>query len=43
MTSYSNGPLEDSNNKIKAIKRGSFGCRNFFKFRIRVLNVFVSR
>ncbi|WP_162257011.1 transposase, partial [Loigolactobacillus rennini] len=40
MTSYSNGPLEGTNNKIKAIKRASFGFRSFFKFRIRVLYVF---
>ncbi|EJF00437.1 transposase IS204/IS1001/IS1096/IS1165 family protein [Liquorilactobacillus mali KCTC 3596 = DSM 20444] len=33
ITQYSNGPLEGSNNKIKAIKRASFGYHNFFKLR----------
>jgi len=37
---FSNGPLEGSNNKIKVIKRASFGYRNFFRFRARVLFVF---
>ena len=35
--SYSNGPLEGTNNKIKAIKRASFGYKSFWRFRIRVL------
>ena len=39
-TSYSNGPLEGTNNKIKAVKRVSFGYRSFFRFRTRVLYVF---
>ncbi|WP_162260867.1 transposase, partial [Pediococcus inopinatus] len=39
-THYSNGPLEGSNNKIKAIKRASFGYRSFWRFRTRVLYVF---
>lgn len=39
-TPYSNGPLEGSNNKIKAIKRASFGYRSFWRFRTRVLYVF---
>lgn len=37
---YSNGPLEGSNNKIKAVKRASFGYKSFFRFRTRVLYVF---
>ncbi|KRN06328.1 hypothetical protein FD15_GL001530 [Liquorilactobacillus sucicola DSM 21376 = JCM 15457] len=40
ITQYSNGPLEGSNNKIKTIKRASFGYRSFFRFRIRVLYAF---
>lgn len=39
-TNYSNGPLEGSNNKIKTIKRASFGFQNFFRFRIRILYIF---
>ncbi|NLR19701.1 transposase, partial [Lactobacillus sp. LC28-10] len=34
---YSNGPLEGTNNKIKAIKRAGFGYKSFRKFRMRVL------
>ncbi|WP_235804660.1 transposase [Liquorilactobacillus capillatus] len=37
ITQYSNGPLEGPDNKIKAIKRASFGYRSFFSFRTRVL------
>ncbi|MDV3517175.1 ISL3 family transposase, partial [Lentilactobacillus otakiensis] len=37
---YSNGLLEGSNNKIKAIKRASFGYKSFFRFRTQVLYVF---
>ncbi|MHC9533299.1 transposase [Dellaglioa sp. L3N] len=33
---YSNGLLEGTNNKIKIIKRASFGFRNFHRFRIRI-------
>ncbi|KRL02278.1 ISL3 family transposase [Liquorilactobacillus capillatus] len=40
ITQYSNGPLEGTNNKIKAIKRASFGYRSFFRFRTRVLYIF---
>lgn len=29
ITQHSNGPLEGLNNKIKAIKRASFGYRSF--------------
>lgn len=36
---YSNGPLEGTNNRIKAIKRAGFGYRGFFRFRTRVLYV----
>jgi len=34
---YTNGPLEGTNNKIKAIKRASFGFHSFFRFRTRAL------
>jgi transposase len=34
---YTNGPLEGTNNKIKAIKRAGFGYKSFRKFRARVL------
>ena len=32
-----NGPIEGTNNKIKAIKRTAYGFRNFEHFRIRIL------
>lgn len=32
-----NGPIEGTNNKIKAIKRTAYGFRNFGHFRIRIL------
>ena len=32
-----NGPIEGTNNKIKAIKRTAYGFRNFAHFRIRIL------
>lgn len=37
---YSNGPIEGTNNKIKALKRVTFGMTNFenFKARIMLLN-----
>ena len=37
---YSNGPIEGTNNKIKALKRTTFGMANFknFKARIMLLN-----
>ena len=37
---YSNGPIEGTNNKIKALKRTTFGMTNFenFKARIMLLN-----
>lgn len=35
--SYSNGPLEGFNNKVKVIKRVAFGFRSFVNFRNRVL------
>ncbi|MFC5558232.1 transposase, partial [Ureibacillus thermophilus] len=33
---YNNGILEGSNNKIKVIKRISFGYRSFYHFRNRI-------
>lgn len=37
---FSNGPVEGSNNKIKAIKRTAYGFRNFKLFRLRILIAF---
>lgn len=34
---YSNGPTEGKNNKIKVLKRISYGIRNFQRFRNRIL------
>ncbi|NRO78443.1 ISL3 family transposase [Lactobacillus helveticus] len=34
---YTNGPVEGTNNKIKVIKRATYGFRNFFNFRARIL------
>ena len=34
---YSNGPLEGFNNKIKPLKRASYGYSNFSNFRLRIL------
>ncbi|NGC79010.1 transposase, partial [Lactobacillus reuteri] len=34
---YTNGPVEGTNNKIKVIKRTAYGFRNFFNFRVRIL------
>jgi transposase len=34
---YSNGPMEGFNNKIKTLKRLSFGFRNFTNFKARIL------
>ena len=34
---YSNGPMEGFNNKIKTLKRISFGFRNFTNFKARIL------
>lgn len=34
---YSNGPMEGYNNKIKTLKRLSFGFRNFTHFKARIL------
>ncbi|NRO37490.1 ISL3 family transposase [Lactobacillus helveticus] len=34
---YMNGPVEETNNKIKVIKRTAYGFRNFFNFRARIL------
>jgi len=36
----SNGPLEGINNKIKVIKRISYGYRSFYNFRGKILLVF---
>lgn len=35
---YTNGPAEGYNNKIKVLKRVSFGVRNFRRFRLRILH-----
>ncbi|WP_412989580.1 transposase [Pediococcus siamensis] len=40
LTTYTNGALVGSNNKIKIIKRVSYGYRSFFRFRIRILYAF---
>ena len=37
---YSNGVLEGINNKIKLIKRVSYGYSSFYNFRLRILIVF---
>ena len=34
---YSNGPTEGFNNKIKTLKRISFGFRNFTNFKARIM------
>ena len=36
---YTNGYTEGVNNKIKVLKRVSFGVRNFFRFRRRILHM----
>ena len=33
-----NGPTEGFNNKIKVLKRSSYGIRNFKRFRTRILH-----
>jgi transposase len=35
---YTNGPTEGFNNKIKVLKRISFGIKNFYRFRNRILH-----
>lgn len=35
---YTNGPTEGYNNKIKVLKRVSFGIRNFKRFRTRIIH-----
>ncbi len=35
----SNGPLEGINNKIKVLKRISYGYKSFYNFRLRILVV----
>lgn len=37
---YTNGFTEGCNNKIKALKRISYGCQNFKRFRNRILYIF---
>jgi len=39
-TSCTNGFVEGCNNKIKVLKRISYGCRNFRRFRNRILHIF---
>lgn len=34
---YSNGPIEGTNNKIKALKRTTFGMSNFKNFKARIM------
>lgn len=34
---YSNGPVEGTNNKIKVIKRITYGMKNFINFKARIL------
>ena len=34
---YSNGPIEGTNNKIKALKRTTFGMPNFKNFKARIM------
>ena len=34
---YSNGPTEGFNNKIKVLKRVSFGMKNFTNFKARIM------
>jgi transposase len=36
---YTNGPTEGYNNKIKVLKRVSYGIRNFERFRNRILHI----
>jgi transposase len=35
---YTNGPTEGYNNKIKVLKRISFGMKNFKRFRTRIIH-----
>ncbi|MDF2944843.1 MAG: transposase family protein [Herbinix sp.] len=35
---YTNGPTEGCNNKIKVLKRISYGIRNFERFRTRIIH-----
>lgn len=35
---YTNGPVEGFNNKIKVLKRTSYGIRNFKRFRTRIIH-----
>ena len=42
-TGYTNGFTEGCNNKIKVIKRISFGVRNFARFKKRILHSFMKK
>ncbi|WP_420806351.1 transposase [Liquorilactobacillus capillatus] len=42
-SSYSNGPLEGVNRKIKQIKRMAYGCRNWSHFYTRIRIEFMIR
>lgn len=35
---FTNGPTEGYNNKIKVLKRLSYGIRNFDRFRTRIIH-----
>ena len=35
--SYSNGPIEGTNNKIKALKRTTFGMTKFENFKAKII------
>jgi len=39
---YTNGFPEGANNKIKVLKRNAHGCRNFRRFRNRILLMFTN-
>ena len=39
---YTNGFTEGCNNKIKVLKRNSYGVRNFERFRSRILHMMAS-
>lgn len=36
---YTNGPTEGFNNKIKVLKRVSYGLKNFYRYRNRILHI----
>ena len=39
-TKFTNGFTEGCNNKIKVLKRNAYGCRNFKRFRNRIIHIF---